>query len=262
MMQAQTIIDYLQETQTVFERYCKTYNPDSDFEMQSWSTPLGALSATVSRGPVLEKASAAYCDLVIDTPPVLAEKMENNVDKMQCLVLEINLFPNNPRIPKSYIELRANIAGDYVVLAGGTDIFPYFDASAESEVFALNIRKTCEDHGQDYNKLRDVRVQFFQSKYRNCPVGSHAGIYFFSLEQEAFPFFKAMTDTFFSTYADMLNRKKDGDISPADKQLQHRLHGQWAQWVMTEDEGTRFGLEKGIPPEALLDVILPPVAVF
>jgi hypothetical protein len=31
---------------------------------------------------------------------------------------------------------------------------------------------------------------------------------------------------------------------------------------MTEDEGTRFGLEQGIPPEALLGAILPPVAVF
>jgi len=29
------------------------------------------------------------------------------------------------------------------------------------------------------------------------------------------------------------------------------LPGQWrAQWILLEDEGTRFGLDKGIPPEA------------
>jgi hypothetical protein len=40
------------------------------------------------------------------------------------------------------------------------------------------------------------------------------------------------------------------------------LHGQWAQWILVEDEGTRFGLDMGIHPDALLGPILPPIAKF
>ncbi|MBN2108058.1 MAG: hypothetical protein JW832_11590 [Deltaproteobacteria bacterium] len=41
-----------------------------------------------------------------------------------------------------------------------------------------------------------------------------------------------------------------------------RVHGQLAQWGLLEDEGMRFGLDKGLPPEALLGPILPPLAAF
>jgi coproporphyrinogen III oxidase len=40
------------------------------------------------------------------------------------------------------------------------------------------------------------------------------------------------------------------------------IHGTWVEWVLLEDSGTRYGLEKGIPPEALLGAILPPQATF
>ena len=41
-----------------------------------------------------------------------------------------------------------------------------------------------------------------------------------------------------------------------------KIQGLWAEWIMVEDDGTKFGLEKGIPPEALLGAILPPKATF
>ncbi len=51
------------------------------------------------------------------------------------------------------------------------------------------------------------------------------------------------------------------DMEP-EELIAWSLHGQWAQWILVEDEGTRFGLDMGIHPDALLGPILPPVAKF
>ena len=115
-------------------------------------------------------------------------------------------------------------------------------------------------HGQDYDALRKVRADFFKSRYTEQNVGSHAGIYSFQLAAEHFPFFQEMAEAFFSAYALLINKRKDEVFSQKDIEYKNKLHGQWVQWILLEDEGTRFGLDKGIPAEALLGAILPPLA--
>lgn len=258
---SQDITWYLADVQKFFEQFCARWNGHDRFERNSWSCPLGKIHAVVSHGDVFEKASSVYCDLEIDTPPVLAKSMGLTVEKMRALVLEIHFYPVNPHLPKPYMELRANIA-DKTILAGGTDIFPYYPDPEAHRMFAAPIERICKAHQVDYEALRKVRADFFKSKYTGAQVGSHAGIYFFQLDEARFPFFKDMAQGFFTSYGELVEKYKDMPATP--EQLQHRLnvHGQLAQWVLLEDEGTRFGLDKGIPPEALLGPILPPLAAF
>ena len=261
MSKEKEVINFLNDVQTQFEGFCQRFNAGAELEKKSWDSPLGPLNVAISRADVLEKASSVYCNLEIDTPPVLAEKMGWQGSKMKALVLEIGIHPVNPHIPKGYIELRANIAQN-VVLAGGTDIFPYLPNQDDAALFADKIKQVCINHGQDYESMKKVRADFFKSKYRNENVGSHAGIYFFYLEEEKFSFFKDMTETFFKVYGELVEKRKDESYSRDEKELKLKLHGEWAQWILLEDEGTKFGLEKGIPPDALLGAILPPLAKF
>ncbi len=181
MEQINQVTDFLSEVQLKFEAFCAEFNQGMKIEKNSWDSKIGPTDVMISRGSVFEKASLVYCDLEIDTPPVLAEKLDKKGSRMRALVLEIGIHPNNPKIPKAYMELRANIIEDKVILAGGTDIFPYFENEADVKFFAEKIESVCNNHGQDYEALRKVRADFFQSKYRKCNVGSHAGIYFFYL---------------------------------------------------------------------------------
>ena len=258
---AEDIPGFLADVQQVFERFCAHWNGHGRFERNSWDCSLGTIHAVVARGDVFEKASTVYCDLEIDTPPVLAQSMGITAEKMRALVLEIHFYPLNPHLPKPYMELRANIA-DKTILAGGSDIFPYVPDPEAHRMFAEPLQRICTAHHVDYEKLRKVREDFFKSKYTGAPLGSNAGIYFFQLEQDRFPFFKDMAEGFFTSYAGLVKKYRDMPATP--EQLQRRLeaHGQLAQWVLLEDEGTRFGLDKGIPPEALLGSILPPLAAF
>ena len=258
----QDVVQFFQDMQNRFEKFCGEYNGTGGFEKKSWDSPVGKIDAVFSRGAVFEKASAVYCDLEIDTPPVLAQKLGTGFPRMGALVLEINIFPENPHIPKGYIELRANIVGSKIILAGGTDIFPYFHDSDARDMFAAGICGVCKHHHQDYIALRKVRADFFKSKYTKDDVGSHAGIYFFYLEAEHSAFFKDMAEAFFKGYGDLVAQKKNIPVTDQDRQHRLKCHGRWAQWILLEDEGTKFGLDKGIPPEALLGAILPPAAIF
>jgi coproporphyrinogen III oxidase len=255
------VVEFLAAMQNRFKNFCSTLDPRSTCEKKSWDSPLGNIDVIMSQGEVFEKASAIYCDLEIDTPPVLARKLGSNVPRMRALVLEMNIFPVNPHIPKGYMELRANIV-DSTILAGGTDLFPYFPDNDAREMFASRMRWACRQHNQDYEALKKIRADFFKSKYTGEKVGTHAGVYFFFLEEKHFPFFRDMAETFFSVYGEIVEQRKDTPVSPRDLEHRLKLHGQWAQWILLEDEGTKFGLDKGIPAEALLGAILPPTAKF
>jgi len=262
MEQINRVTDFLAQVQEKFAVFCAAFNPGVKIDKNSWDSTIGPTEVMISRGDVFEKASLVYCDLEIDTPPVLAEKLGKQGSRMRALVLEIGIHPDNPKIPKAYMELRANIIEDRVILAGGTDIFPYFENKADVAYFADRMKALCEKNGQDYAALRKVRADFFQSKYRKCNVGSHAGIYFFYLEAEKFDFFRQMAETFFDAYRVIIENNKDKSFNQADIDHKYRRHGQWAQWILVEDEGTRFGLDMGIHPDALLGPILPPMAKF
>jgi coproporphyrinogen III oxidase len=256
------IVTFLNDVSKQFESFCSSSNPSGKVDKQSWDTPLGRLDVVISAGEVFEKAGSIYCDLEIETPPVLAEEIGQKGSKAEAFVYEINLFPLNPLIPKGYMELRVNIT-DKIVLAGGTDIFPYFPGAEEDVTFfADGMKELCARHGQDYQKLQKIRADFFMSKYRKEKVGSHAGIYSFHLEEKDFDFFKEMAETFFKIYGTIVARGKDKSFTEEDKALSLKIHGLWTQWILLEDEGTKFGMEKGIPPDALLGAILPPKATF
>jgi coproporphyrinogen III oxidase len=256
------LVNFLIDVSSRFEKFCLSHKPVGELEKRSWDTPMGPLDVMKSSGEVFEKAGSIYCDLTIETPPVLAEKLGQKGSTAEAFVLEINCYPVNPFIPRGYMELRANIT-DKTVFAGGTDIFPYFpDSDQDSLFFAEGMKKLCEDHCQDYVQLQKTRADFFVSKYRHEKVGSHAGIYSFQLSGNTFPFFKGISEAFFNLYSEILDRGKDRPFTARDQEKKQAIHGLWAQWVLLEDEGTRYGLEKGIPPDALLGAILPPRATF
>jgi len=257
-----SVVSFLNDVQNTFQDFCAEFNPGSKIEKNKWESKIGPTDVMISRGDVFEKASLVYCDLEIDTPPVLAEKLGKQGSRMRALVLEIGIHPNNPKVPKAYIELRANIVGEKVILAGGTDIFPYFENKDDVKYFAERMKSLCDKYGQDYESLRQVRADFFKSKYRKSNVGSHAGIYFFYLEDSEIGFYKQMAETLFDAYKVIVENNKDKDFDQDDIEYKYKLHGQWAQWILVEDEGTRFGLDMGIPPDALLGPILPPIAKF
>ncbi|RMF96853.1 MAG: coproporphyrinogen III oxidase [Candidatus Schekmanbacteria bacterium] len=261
MLTKDEVVDFLQQMIGEYEKICSTYNPSSEIVKKKFDTPMGPLYLNRSEGETFDKATSIYCDLKIETPPVLAEELGQQGSTADAMVLELHFFPVNPHIPKAYIELRANIT-DKVVLAGGTDIKPYFDTEEDIKYFADAMKELCKRHGKSYDSLQKVRADFFKSKYSGEKVGSHAGIYSFHLEAEDFPFYKDMGETYIKLVRELTEKRKDQKYTDDDINCKLKQHGEWVQWTLLEDDGTIFGLKKGIPAEALLGAILPPLAKF
>ena len=88
------------------------------------------------------------------------------------------------------------------------------------------------------------------------------GSILFSSRKKILTFFKGIAETFFQLYGEIVEQGKARPFTPEDVESKLLIHGIWAQWILLEDEGTKYGLEKGIPPDALLGGILPPRATF
>jgi len=134
MVEKNDVVTFLDDVIKRFEQFSLLHNASKKVDTESWDTPMGRLDVMRSTGDTFEKAGLIYCDLAIETPPVLAEKLGQQGSKAQVYVLEINFYPHNPYIPRGYMELRVNIT-DTIVLAGGTDIFPYFSQHEEDSTF-------------------------------------------------------------------------------------------------------------------------------
>lgn len=261
MLQKNNVVEFLQKMIGEYEKMCSVYNPSAKIDRKSFDCPLGRLDLNRSEGKTFDKATSIYCDLKIETPPKLAEELGQRGSTADAMVLELHFFPVNPHIPKAYIELRANVT-DKVVLAGGTDIKPYFDNKEDIKFFADGIKDLCKRHGKNYDELQKVRADFFKSKHTGEKVGSHAGIYSFHLEPEDFDFYKDLGETYIKLVTELVEKRKDEKYSQKDFEFKLKQHGEWVQWTLLEDDGTIFGLNKGIPAEALLGAILPPHAKF
>jgi len=240
--------------------FFKEYN-GGDCEKRSWDIPIGKVDVFISEGEFFEKASIIYCDVNVDVPPTLAADSKEGGGKANAKVLEIHTFPSNPKIPKVYIEFRSHAAGA-ISFAGGTDIFPTSPDEDALNDFQASLKGLCSRHNKDYEELRKVRVGFFKPKYRKMDEYSTVGIYSFKWPQEDFPLVKDMADTFFDTYTKIIDTRKDAKFTPEEKESQLIQFGRMAEWILLEDDGTKFGLDMGMPPEALLGAILPSTAKF
>ena len=92
------IVGFLSGVSSQFEQFCLSQKPSGKVEKQSWNTPMGPLDVMRSSGEVFEKAGSIYCDLTIETPPVLAENLGQKGSTAEAFVLEINCYPVNPFI--------------------------------------------------------------------------------------------------------------------------------------------------------------------
>jgi coproporphyrinogen III oxidase len=213
----------------------------------------------ISEGDVFEKGSIIYCDVNVDVPSTVGEGSKGG--KANAKVFEIHTFPSNPKVPKTYMELRSHTT-DATYFAGGTDIFPALPDEEALKDFQEGLENVCSRHNKSYEELRQVRMGFFKSNYRKTEKFSTVGIYSFKWPPEDLDYVKAMAETYFERYTKIVEKRKAEKFAQEDKDAQLLQFGRMAEWILLEDQGTKFGLDMGMPAEALLGAILPGTAKF
>lgn len=171
--------------------------------------------------------------------------------------------PLNPYVPAVHFNTRMFWTPTKWWFGGGADLNPYLAIAEDTEEFHTILRKVCDRTDQTYySRFRQWADDYFFILHRKIPRGV-GGIFFDDLNTGDWPTdFQFVTDVgraFFRAYLPILLRRQHAPWSESDRDIQLVRRGHYAEFNLVYDRGTKFGLESGHDPRAVL-MSLPPLA--
>ena len=169
----------------------------------------------------------------------------------------------NPHCPAVHFNTRMFWTPHAWWFGGGSDLNPCIEYQEDTTKFHSVLESFCDPHGSDiYPRYKAWADEYFYVPHRKRSRGV-GGIFFddhcsgdwqkdFALTQDVG---RAFLPAYLPLVKARLNQSWDQD--DRERQLIHR--GLYAEYNLIYDRGTRFGLETGHDPDAVL-MSLPPLA--
>jgi len=146
---------------------------------------------------------------------------------------------------------------------GGSDLNPMVEVAEDTAFFHDTLKAACDRHDPAYYpRFKAWADDYFMIRHWGEARGV-GGIFFDDLctsDWEAdFAFTRDVGRTFLDAFLPVTRRHMDKAWTEADREWQLIKRGRYAEFNLVYDRGTKFGLETGHNPEAVL-MSLPPVA--
>ncbi len=146
---------------------------------------------------------------------------------------------------------------------GGADLNPMIEDAADTAAFHAALKAACDAHDPAYYpRFKAWADEYFLIRHWNEPRGV-GGIFFDDLDsgdREAdFAFTRDVGTAFLAAFVPITERHLAEPWTEAQREIQLVKRGRYAEFNLVYDRGTKFGLETGHNPEAVL-MSLPPVA--
>ena len=169
----------------------------------------------------------------------------------------------NPHCPAVHMNTRMFWTPDAWWFGGGSDLNPCIEYAEDTEQFHSVLEAYCNPHGLDlYPRYKAWANEYFYVPHRKCARGV-GGIFYddhcsgdwakdFALTQD-------VGRAFLPAYLPLIKARLGQTWTEADREKQLLHRGLYAEYNLLYDRGTRFGLETGHDPDAVL-MSLPPLA--
>jgi coproporphyrinogen III oxidase len=146
---------------------------------------------------------------------------------------------------------------------GGADLNPAIEDPADTAAFHAALKAACDAHDADYYpRFKAWADDYFLVRHWNEPRGV-GGIFYDDLcsgDWEAdFAFTEDVGRAVLAAFPPIAERHMKAPWTEEEREIQLVRRGRYAEFNLLYDRGTRFGLETGHNPEAVL-MSLPPVA--
>lgn len=169
----------------------------------------------------------------------------------------------NPHAPAVHMNTRMFWTPGAWWFGGGSDLNPCIAYPDDTAAFHAHQQNACDAHDPAfYPRFRDWADEYFFIPHRKRARGV-GGIFFddhCTGNWEAdFAFTQAVGRAFLPAFLPLADKRRQQPWSDADKELQLIHRGLYAEYNLVYDRGTRFGLETGHDPDAVL-MSLPPMA--
>ena len=169
----------------------------------------------------------------------------------------------SPRTPAAHMNTRMFWTPAAWWFGGGADLNPALEAAADTAAFHAALAAACDAHDPgDYPRFKAWADDYFLIRHRGEPRGV-GGVLFDDLStgdwEADFAFVQAVGRAFLAGFVPITERRMREPWTEAEREVQLVRRGRYVEFNLLYDRGTRFGLETGHDPDAVL-MSLPPVA--
>ncbi|MFK7837595.1 MAG: oxygen-dependent coproporphyrinogen oxidase [Sulfitobacter sp.] len=169
----------------------------------------------------------------------------------------------NPHCPAVHMNTRMFWTPHAWWFGGGADLNPCIEYAEDTAHFHAAMKGACDPHGDTlYPELKAWADEYFYIPHRKRARGV-GGIFYDDRNTgdwaADFALTKGVGKAFLPAFVPLVHKRRAQRWDDADKDAQLNHRGLYAEYNLVYDRGTKFGLETGHDPEAVL-MSLPPVA--
>jgi coproporphyrinogen III oxidase len=242
-----------------FER--KTWQRDDD----SVADPGGGTMATM-RGRVFEKVGVNISVVSGRFSDSFAGEIPGTESDPTFWAAGISLVAHmrSPHVPAVHMNTR-HIVTTKSWFGGGADLNPITPHAPDTRDFHAAMQAACDKHDPDYYpRFKAWADDYFFIKHRGEARGV-GGIFYDYVNTgdwaADFAFTQDVGLAFLDIYPRLVRRHMNTPWTEADRDYQLFRRGRYTEFNLVYDRGTRFGLQTGGNPEAVL-MSLPPLAAW
>ena len=171
------------------------------------------------------------------------------------------LHPKNPHVPAMHFNTRF-ICTKKSWFGGGMDLTPCISDNNQKKNYHKELKKLCDSHNKKYYiKYKKWCDKYFYLPHRKETRGI-GGIFFdYKMEnwEKDFLLVKDIGTTFVYLLKKITQKKMFLKWSKKEKEIQLLKRGRYVEFNLLYDRGTKFGLNSGGNPKAIL-MSMPPNA--
>ena len=237
----------------------KEYGSNKKFKKNKWKYG----EFRIIKGEVIEKGGVAFSNVVGKFPKEFAKKIPGTKgnNKFWSSGVSVVLHPKNPKIPAMHFNTRF-ICTQKNWFGGGMDATPCLVDLKEKKFFHKELKKVCNVHSKKYYpKYKKWCDEYFYLPHRKETRGI-GGIFFdYKMDnwEKDFLFIKDIGNTFSFLLKKIIKKKMFLKWSQKEKEIQLLKRSRYVEYNLLYDRGTKFGLNSGGNPEAIL-MSMPPNA--